>query len=71
MIQAEAREFLQAHQVMLNSVVKNVKYSKSGVQVVLDNNEVISGEYALCTFSLGVLQHDDVEFTPELPSEHC
>jgi polyamine oxidase len=67
-IQLEADEFLTASQKKLNSVVKTISYSKTGVTVTLDNNETISGDYALCTFSLGVLQNDDVKFKPELPS---
>ncbi|KAF8175157.1 amine oxidase [Pholiota molesta] len=66
-IQLEADEFLTASQKKLNSVVKTISYSKKGVTVTLDNNETISGDYALCTFSLGVLQNDDVGFKPELP----
>lgn len=66
-IQLEADEFLKNSQKKLNSVVKTISYSKSGVTVTLDNGETISGDYALCTFSLGVLQNDDVGFEPELP----
>ena len=36
--------------------------------VTLLNGSELSADYALTTFSLGVLQHDDVAFEPELPS---
>jgi len=47
--------------------VTKINYSTSGVKVTLADGETISGDYALCTFSLGVLQHDDVKFEPALP----
>lgn len=34
---------------------------------LVDGSELCA-DYALVTFSLGVLQHDDVTFEPELPS---
>ena len=67
-IQAEAAEFLQPSQVRYNSTVTNIMYSESGVSVTLADGETLEADYALCTFSLGVLQHDDVAFEPPLPS---
>lgn len=67
LIQAEAADFIQPHQMMLNSTVKTIAYSNDGVTVTLTNGTKLTAEYALCTFSLGVLQHDDVKFEPELP----
>ncbi|KAF9480663.1 amine oxidase [Pholiota conissans] len=66
-IQREAAEFLKPTQTKLNATVKTISYSKSGVTVTLESGEKISGDYGLCTFSLGVLQNDDVQFKPELP----
>ncbi|KAL0575697.1 hypothetical protein V5O48_006257, partial [Marasmius crinis-equi] len=66
-IQAEAAEFLLPHQVQYNALVKNISYSGDGVTVTLDNGTTLTGDYAICTFSLGVLQNDDVVFEPELP----
>lgn len=71
LIQLEAQDFLLPSQVQLNSVVKNITYSQSGVTVTLTNGKTLTGDYALCTFSLGVLQNDDVKFQPELPGERC
>jgi len=68
-IQAEANTFLKPAQVMYNSTVKAINYSDSGVKVTLANGKSVSADYALCTFSIGVLQNDDVAFQPPLPGE--
>jgi len=65
-IQSEAAEFLSEEQVLLNSTVKAIKHSKDGVSVNLSDGSSLSADYALVTFSLGVLQHDDVLFDPPL-----
>ncbi|KAI0334153.1 amine oxidase [Cubamyces sp. BRFM 1775] len=66
-IQSEAAEFLQPDQTRFNSTVKKITHSDSGVSVELVGGETLHADYALCTFSLGVLQHDDVVFEPALP----
>ena len=66
-IQAEAAEFLTAEQTMLNSTVKAIAYSKDGVEVELTDGNKLQADYALVTFSVGVLQNDDVGFKPILP----
>ncbi|KAI0920362.1 hypothetical protein AcW1_002128 [Taiwanofungus camphoratus] len=66
-IQAEAAEFLQPDQVLLNSTVTEIAYSSSGANVTLQYGTILSADYVLCTFSLGVLQNDDVVFEPALP----
>lgn len=66
-IQAEAAEFLQPSQLRTNSTIKMIRHADSGVSVELESGEVLHADYALCTFSLGVLQHDDVVFEPALP----
>lgn len=71
LIQLEAAEFLKQSQQRLNSTVKTVAHSNTSVTVTLANGEKLSADYALCTFSLGVLQNDDVVFSPELPGEKC
>ncbi|GBE87211.1 hypothetical protein SCP_1004580 [Sparassis crispa] len=68
LIQAEAESFLQPHQLRLNSTVSAIWTAKHGVQVVLTSGETLTADYALCTFSLGVLQNDDIQFVPELPA---
>ncbi|KAG1748067.1 flavin-containing amine oxidoreductase-domain containing protein [Suillus lakei] len=67
-IQAEAAEFIQPKQVSLNSLVTMIAYSEDGVTVTLADNTTLTGDYVLCTFSLGVLQYGDVVFEPALPS---
>jgi polyamine oxidase len=67
-IQAEAAEFLLPQQVSLNSVVKTIAYSGDGVTVTLEDDTILTADYVLCTFSLGVLQYGDIAFKPTLPS---
>ena len=52
---------------MLNTRVVAIDYSDNGVSVRLDNGQILNSQYALCTFSLGVLQSDDITFSPVLP----
>ncbi|KAA1477125.1 amine oxidase [Dentipellis sp. KUC8613] len=66
-LQAEAAEFLAEEQVLLNTTVKTIKYSRDGVSVMFSDGTTLSADYALVTFSLGVLQNDDVRFEPVLP----
>ncbi|KAM5530898.1 hypothetical protein V8D89_015430 [Ganoderma adspersum] len=68
LIQAEADEFLVDIQVRLNATVSAIFTSKKGVVVMLADGTTLSADHALCTFSLGVLQHDDVRFIPPLPT---
>ena len=69
LIQQEAAEFLSANQRLLNATVRTVAHSQDGVTLTLANGTTLSADYALCTFSLGVLQNDDVRFHPSLPRE--
>ncbi|KAI9511355.1 amine oxidase [Russula earlei] len=66
-LQSEAAEFLSEEQVLLNATVKAIKYSNDGVSVSLSDGTSLSADYVLVTFSLGVLQHNDVLFEPALP----
>jgi polyamine oxidase len=52
---------------LLNATVRNVDYTSNGVNVTLTDGTRLNGDYALVTFSLGVLQNDDVIFEPQLP----
>ncbi|KAI0341230.1 amine oxidase [Trametopsis cervina] len=66
-LQSEAHEFLREDQLLLNSTVELISYSHEGVQVTLADGSRLGADYAICTFSLGVLQHHDVQFKPPLP----
>ncbi|KAH9003706.1 amine oxidase [Lactarius hatsudake] len=68
LIQAEAAEFLHPSQILLQATVATVEYSDSGVSVILKDGTKLTALYAICTFSLGVLQNDDVWFDPPLPA---
>ena len=68
LIQKEAQSFLQPTQFLLNATVTDIQYNTSGVKVTLEDGRTFSGDYALCTFSVGVLQNADVTFVPALPA---
>ena len=53
---------------MLNSVVDKISYSGEGVTVTLVDGTELNADYALVSFSLGVLQNDDVAWDPPLPA---
>ena len=67
LIQAEGAEFLKPSQVLLNATVATIEYSDSEVSVTLTDGTRLTAQYAICTFSIGVLQDDDVQFDPPLP----
>ncbi|KZV70596.1 amine oxidase [Peniophora sp. CONT] len=67
LVQEEAAGFIQENQVLLNATVTDVEHSLDGVTVALADGRRLSADYALVTFSLGVLQNDDVRFEPPLP----
>lgn len=69
-IVGEASSFLKVNdsRLLLNTVVTNISYSDNGVTILNQDGSCISADYAICTFSLGVLQHDAVFFSPALPS---
>ncbi|KAH0582385.1 hypothetical protein H2248_010329 [Termitomyces sp. 'cryptogamus'] len=66
-IQQEAESFLQPEQLRLNTLVNNVEWSDSGVKAVFSDGSSISADYAICTFSVGVLKNNDVTFIPDFP----
>ncbi|KAJ7614863.1 hypothetical protein FB45DRAFT_758200 [Roridomyces roridus] len=66
-IKSEADEFLKPEQTLLNATVAKIAYSDDGVVVTLSNGTRITADYAITTFSVGVLQQDDVIFEPALP----
>ncbi|RYC78450.1 hypothetical protein BFJ63_vAg18675 [Fusarium oxysporum f. sp. narcissi] len=68
-IREEAYEFLEHEdpRLLLNSTVKAIQYNSKGVKVHMEGGDCIEAEYAVCTFSVGVLQNNVVEFKPKLP----
>jgi polyamine oxidase len=65
--QAEAAEFLQPNQLILNQTVTNIQYSEKTITVQTTGGKTITADHVLCTFSAGVLQNTDVVFEPALP----
>ncbi|KAK0390500.1 hypothetical protein NLU13_0004 [Sarocladium strictum] len=66
----EASTFLSSThdpRLLLDTVVRGVNYSDHGVTVELEDGSCIEADHAICTFSLGVLQNEVVNFQPRLP----
>lgn len=57
---------LMKHILLGRNIVK-IKYSENSVEVHTKNNEIFVADYALCTFSTGVLANDTITFDPPLP----
>ncbi|KAJ7816311.1 amine oxidase [Mycena olivaceomarginata] len=67
-IHAEAATFLSPSQTLLNATVRSIAHSADGVVVTLVDGTRLSADFAVTTFSIGVLQNDDVKFEPALPA---
>ncbi|KAE8379358.1 flavin-containing amine oxidoreductase-domain containing protein [Aspergillus bertholletiae] len=71
-IEREASTFLhkevQDRRLWLNTQVTDIEYSRNGVKITNNDGSCITAAYAICTFSLGVLQNDVVQFHPALPT---
>ncbi|KAL2058091.1 hypothetical protein ABVK25_001709 [Lepraria finkii] len=69
-IKGTAATFLKPNdpRLLLNTIVTNISYSDTGVTVYNQDGSCIDANYAICTFSVGVLQNDVVTFDPEFPS---
>ncbi|KAJ5740436.1 hypothetical protein N7493_000308 [Penicillium malachiteum] len=68
-IKGEAATFLKPNdsRLHLNTTISEIVYSEDGVTVHNKDGSCVTAAYAICTFSLGVLQSDEVEFSPILP----
>ena len=69
-IQQEAYTYLNGSddpRLLLNTIVTNVTYSDDSVNITMSDGSCIEADYAICTFSLGVLQNEVVSFEPKFP----
>lgn len=68
-IHKEVSTFLKKNgpRLHLNSIITNITYTDNGVTIHRKNGSCVQAAYAICTFSLGVLQNDIVTFNPQLP----
>lgn len=68
-IRGEASTFLTPSdpRLLLSTIVTNISYTPEGVTITNEDGSCISADYAICTFSVGVLQSDLVTFDPPLP----
>ena len=55
------------NRILLSKTVTEIKYSATSVEVTTSDGDKFAAEYALCTFSTGVLASDIVAFNPPLP----
>ena len=55
------------YQILLKKVVRKIQYSDDGVTVITSGGEVFTADYALSTFSSGVLGSNLIAFDPPLP----
>ncbi|XP_077984537.1 uncharacterized protein LOC144439142 [Glandiceps talaboti] len=64
-----ADEFLEENdaRLKLNHVVKKIAWNGDNVIVTTQNGTTFRADFALCTFSIGVLENDVVDFVPDLP----
>ena len=53
--------------ILLNQTVVKIKYGEESVEVTTDEGITYIADYALCTFSTGVLSSGMVTFDPDLP----
>ena len=53
--------------ILLNKAVRKIRYSDDSITVVTNDGEVYSADYALSTFSSGVLGSNFIRFSPPLP----
>lgn len=69
-LHGQASEFLTKNdsRLLLNTIVTNILYSEDGVLITNSDGGCIAAEYAITTFSLGVLKSGDIKFTPALPN---
>ncbi|XP_070578791.1 uncharacterized protein [Ptychodera flava] len=68
-IKEMANEFLSEgdERLKLGHLVSRIEWSDDNVTVTTSDDQVFTADFALCTFSIGVLENDVVEFVPELP----
>ena len=68
-ILGEAATFLTEDdpRLLLNTIVTDITWSNSSVTIENKDGTCIEADYAICTFSVGVLQSKAVEFHPPLP----
>ena len=55
------------NRIILDKTVTEIEYSATSVDVTTSDGDKFAADYALCTFSTGVLASDMVTFNPALP----
>uniref|UniRef100_A0A6N2MNP7 Amine oxidase domain-containing protein n=1 Tax=Salix viminalis TaxID=40686 RepID=A0A6N2MNP7_SALVM len=60
-------EVIRDQRLKLNKVVREINYSKNGVQVKTEDGSMYQAKYVIVSVSVGVLQSDLIVFKPHLP----
>ncbi|KAL9612346.1 MAG: hypothetical protein Q9167_003033 [Letrouitia subvulpina] len=65
----QASEYLSKNdpRLLLSTVVTNITWSNHGVTITNADSTCIEADYAITTFSVGVLQSGNIGFSPDLP----
>ncbi|KAG8534075.1 uncharacterized protein KY384_000918 [Bacidia gigantensis] len=68
-LHGQASEFLKPNdsRLLLNKIVTKITYDNSGVIIQNSDGTCIAADYAITTFSVGVLKSNHVKFSPALP----
>jgi len=68
-LHGQASEFLKKNdsRLLLNTIVTNITWSDNSVTVTNADGTCIVADYAITTFSIGVLQSPAITFSPPLP----
>ena len=69
MVEGQAASFLTPRdpRLLLNSTVADIAYTPQGIVISIDGGGCVEARFAVCTFSVGVLQSEIVAFSPPLP----
>ena len=54
-------------QIMLSAPVRTILWATGKVQVILMDNNIVEGDKVIVTVPIGVLQHRDILFVPDIP----
>lgn len=69
-IKGQASEYLAKNdpRLLLNTIVKNIAWSDQGVTINNADGSCVEAQYAINTFSVGVLKSNEVTYSPALPA---
>lgn len=60
------KEYSKGLKISFGEIVKKVEMNKDEIKVTCENGKEYTGDYCICTASLGVLKSGKIEFSPKL-----